>query len=207
MFVQFNDAYKAAYGSFNPLYNVEQHAQAAMRSAIGSMEFDRILQARSELNSEVQNALHESALPWGISILRYEITEVLPDASVQVAMDKQAVAERDRREQVLQAEGTKRSQVLESEGVKIKKQNESEGELIKVRNEAQAQKEKLVLEAEGDAQAILAKAKAQARVSPYVCTRAPPSLPRFACALCLFYSPVPLFVRLSVWTLLSLTFF
>ena len=38
----------------------------------------------------------------GIRILRYEITEVTPDRGVQVAMDKQAVAERDRREQVLQ---------------------------------------------------------------------------------------------------------
>ena len=33
----------------------------------------------------------------------------MPDRGVQIAMDKQAVAERDRREQVLQAEGTKRS--------------------------------------------------------------------------------------------------
>ena len=43
------------------------------------------------------------------SLGRYEITEVMPDRGVQIAMDKQAVAERDRREQVLQAEGTKRS--------------------------------------------------------------------------------------------------
>lgn len=41
-------------------------------------------------------------------------------------MDKQAAAERDRREQVLRAEGAKRRAELESEGVRISLQNESE---------------------------------------------------------------------------------
>ena len=41
-------------------------------------------------------------------------------------MDKQAAAERDRREHVLRAEGAKRRAELESEGVRISLQNESE---------------------------------------------------------------------------------
>lgn len=94
---------------------------------------------------------------------QYEITEISPDREIQMAMDKQAVAERDRREQVLAAEGNKRSAVLESEGVKLRKQNESEGELIKVRNEAQAQKERTILVAEGDAEAQALRAEAEAR--------------------------------------------
>jgi len=163
VYVKFMDGYKACYGSFNPLYNVVQNAQSAMRAAIGSMEFDDILQERTLINSKVQMVLKEAAEPWGLEVLRYEITEIRPDAGVQRAMDKQAVAERDRREQVLAAEGTKRAQILESEGIKLRKQNESEGELIKVRNEAQAEKEKLMLEAEGNAEAVRMKAEAQAR--------------------------------------------
>jgi regulator of protease activity HflC (stomatin/prohibitin superfamily) len=77
-------------------------------------------------------------------------------------MDKQAAAERDRREQVLRAEGAKRRAELESEGVRISLQNESEGNLIKVRNEAEASKSKILLEAEAQAVAIEAVAKAQA---------------------------------------------
>ena len=38
---------------------------------------------------------------------RYEITEILPDRMVSQAMDKQAAAERHRREKVLEAEGLK----------------------------------------------------------------------------------------------------
>ena len=38
LFVCFVDPEKAAYGALNPLYSVSQHAQSAMRSAIGEME-------------------------------------------------------------------------------------------------------------------------------------------------------------------------
>lgn len=78
-------------------------------------------------------------------------------------MDKQAAAERDRREQVLRAEGAKRKAELESEGVRISLSNESEGNLIKVRNEAEASKSKILLEAEAQAVAIEMVAKAQAK--------------------------------------------
>jgi len=162
VFVQFTDPQRAAYGSINPLYAVTQSAQAAMRSAIGSLELDEILRARSQLNDKIRVGLQDAAAPWGLVINRYEIVEITPDKDIQRAMDKQAVAERDRREQVLAAEGMKRSQVLQSEGEKLRKQNESEGELIKVRNEAQARKERSVLEAEGEAKAVTLKAEAQA---------------------------------------------
>ena len=162
VFVKFFDPERAAYGSFNPLYAMRQNAQASMRAAIGRMELDEILHARAELNARVTEDLSEAAQPWGLDIMRYEITEISPDQEIQIAMDKQAVAERDRREQVLAAEGLKRSEVLKSEGVKMRLQNESEGDLIRVKNEAEAEKFKLLMEAEGEAQATLAKAKAQA---------------------------------------------
>ena len=162
VFIRFTDARRAAYGSFNPLYAVSQNAQSAMRAAIGKLELDEILHARQQLNDKVALSLRDACEPWGLEIKRYEITEILPDRQIQIAMDKQAVAERERREQVLGAEGLKKAAVLESEGIKQKLQNESEGELIKIRNEALAEKEKRILEAEGEAQAVLAKAKAQA---------------------------------------------
>jgi regulator of protease activity HflC (stomatin/prohibitin superfamily) len=163
VYTRFTDPYNAAYGSFDPLYAVYQHAQASMRAAIGKLDLDDILHARAQLNTDVTNTLQDAATPWGLEILRYEITEIAPDREIQIAMDKQAVAERDRREQVLSAEGHKRAAVLESEGIKLRKQNESEGELIKVRNEAQAAKERTVLQAEGDAEAQTLRAEAEAR--------------------------------------------
>lgn len=162
LFIKFVDPEKAAYGARNPLYSVMQHAQSAMRSAIGEMELDEILHGRGRLNALIKGSLQEAAVAWGLEVRRYEITEITPDEEIRAAMDKQAAAERDRRQQVLRAEGDKRRAELTSEGVKISLQNESEGMLIKVRNEAAAAKTKAILEAEGASEAVRIQAEAQA---------------------------------------------
>mmetsp|Transcript_42488 Transcript_42488/g.128932 ORF Transcript_42488/g.128932 Transcript_42488/m.128932 type:complete len:225 (-) Transcript_42488:84-758(-) len=141
-----------------------------MRSAIGEMELDEILHGRARLNGLIKGSLQEAAVAWGLEVRRYEITEITPDEQIRVAMDKQAAAERARREQVLRAEGDKRRAELTSEGVKISLTNESEGMLIKIRNEAEATKTKLLLEAEGEAEAVKAKAEAQAKAIAMIST-------------------------------------
>jgi regulator of protease activity HflC (stomatin/prohibitin superfamily) len=133
-----------------------------MRSAIGEMELDEILHGRARLNALIKGSLQEASLPWGLEIRRYEITEITPDHQIRIAMDKQAAAERARREHVLRAEGDKQRAQLTSEGVKISLTNESEGNLIKVRNEAEASKSRMFLEAQGQAEAIRLTAQAQA---------------------------------------------
>lgn len=162
LFVAFVDAERAAYGATNPLYAVVQHAQSAMRSAIGEMELDEILHERAKLNTMIKGTLQEAAVVWGIEVRRYEITEITPDPVIRDAMDKQAAAERTRREQVLQAEGDKRAAELTSEGLKISLMNESEGNYIKVKNEADAEKIKILREAEGEAESVRLRAEAQA---------------------------------------------
>lgn len=162
LFVQFIDPEKAAYGARNPLYSVVQHAQSAMRSAIGEMELDEILHGRARVNALIKGSLQEAAVNWGMEVRRYEITEITPDEEIRVAMDKQAAAERSKREQVLRAEGEKRTAELTSEGVKISLKNESEGMLIKIQNEAEASKTRTILEAEAESQAIRLQADAQA---------------------------------------------
>jgi len=60
-------------------------------------------------------------------------------------------AERDRRAQIIDAEGSKRAMILEAEGVQQKQINEAEG-----------QKSAQILEAEGDAQARVRRAQGEA---------------------------------------------
>lgn len=162
LYCKFQDAQKAAYGSKNPIHAVKQHAQSAMRAAIGELELDQILHARAQLNMMIREAVQEAAEAWGLEIKRYEITEITPDKFITESMDKQAAAERERRKKVLEAEGDKRAAELESEGQKIRMINESEGNLIRVRNEATAVKEQQMLEAAGEAEAMRVRAHAQA---------------------------------------------
>lgn len=162
LFVRVVDPERAAYGARNPLYAVMMHAQSAMRSAIGELELDEILHNRAGLNTLIKGSLQEAAVAWGLEVRRYELTEITPDDQIRFAMDKQAAAERDRREQVLRAEGDKRQAELTSEGVKISLKNESEGKLIQITNEAEAEKLKILREAEGKAEAVKIQALAQA---------------------------------------------
>lgn len=133
-----------------------------MRSAIGELELDEILHNRAGINTLIKGAVQEAAVAWGLEVRRYELTEITPDQHIRIAMDKQAAAERDRREQVLRAEGDKRRAELTSEGVKIQLKNESEGKLIQVTNEAEAEKLRILREAEGRAEAMRIQAAAQA---------------------------------------------
>lgn len=162
LFVRIADPERAAYGARNPLYAVMMHAQSAMRSAIGELELDEILHNRAGLNTLIKGSLQDAAVAWGLEVRRYELTEITPDDQIRIAMDKQAAAERARREQVLRAEGDKRRAELTSEGIKISLKNESEGKLVQVTNEAEAEKLRILRVAEGNAEAVKIQAVAQA---------------------------------------------
>lgn len=171
LFIRVADPEKAAYGARNPLYAVMMHAQSAMRSAIGELELDEILHNRAGLNTLIKGSLQEAAVVWGLEVRRYELTEITPDDQIRIAMDKQAAAERDRREQVLRAEGDKRRAELTSEGIKISLKNESEGKLIQVTNEAEAEKVRLLRVAEGKAESMKIQAIAQAEALAQISTQ------------------------------------
>lgn len=162
VFFNFADAYKAAYGHADPTAALSLHAQASMRNTVGEMELDEILKGRVSMNKKIKESLQAACQNWGIIMTRYEVTDITPQTVVRDSMDKQAAAERVRREQVILAEAAKESAKLKSEGVKIQLANESEGHLIKQTNEAEGRKRQLVLEAQGYAQAVQMQADATA---------------------------------------------
>lgn len=154
VFLQFTDAKKACYGAANPLIAVMELAKSAMRSVVGELELDQLFNSRHLINNQVRSVLEEPAANWGIVFTRHEVLDVRTAAGISEAMDRQAAAERLRREKVLQAEGQKEELRLKSEGVKIRLENESLGNRIRVENEAKAHAEKVRLTAEADANAL-----------------------------------------------------
>ena len=145
------DPYKATYGVDNYIFAVTQLAQTTMRSELGKMELDKTFEERSQLNTNIVYAINEASAPWGIQVLRYEIRDIVPPASVLAAMEGQMKAER-----------IKRAQILESEGDRQAAINRAEGEKAAVVLSAEGQKAQQVLKAQGEAEAILAVAEAQA---------------------------------------------
>lgn len=139
LYLQVINPEKSAYGISDFLVGSVQLAQTALRSAIGKLELDRTFEERSTINREVVEALDAATSPWGMKVLRYEIRDIAPPASVMQAMEKQMRAEREKRAVIAQSEGEMQSQINRAEGAKAAAIAESEGQMQAMKNQAQGE--------------------------------------------------------------------
>jgi regulator of protease activity HflC (stomatin/prohibitin superfamily) len=96
-----------------------------------------------------------------LKVSRVEIKEIRPMGEIADAMDKQMVAERTRRAQILEAEGSKRAAILEAEGAKESAILRAEGEREVLRIRAQAEADAAIIEAKAQADVVVVTAEAQ----------------------------------------------
>jgi regulator of protease activity HflC (stomatin/prohibitin superfamily) len=133
------DPYKATYGVDNYVYAVTQLAQTTMRSELGKMELDKTFEERNQLNTNIVNAINEASAPWGIQVMRYEIKDIVPPASIMDAMEAQMKAERVKRAQILESEGDRQAAINVAEGQKAQQVLKAEGEALAILTVAEAQ--------------------------------------------------------------------
>ena len=151
VYFQITDPKLYAYGVENPMAAIENLTATTLRNIIGELELDGTLTSREVINYKIRIVLDEATDAWGIKINRVEVKNISPPKDIQMAMEKQMRAERERREAILRAEGEKKSAILIAEGNK-------EAVIL----EAEAKKEAQIKSAEGEAQAILMVQKATA---------------------------------------------
>lgn len=118
-------------------------AQTNLRNVVGETELDEALTSREMINAKLRSVLDDATDKWGVRVVRVEIKRIDPPADVTAAMHRQMKAERDKRAQILDAEGTRAARILEAEG-----------EAEAVRRIADAERYKLEAEANGRANAI-----------------------------------------------------
>jgi regulator of protease activity HflC (stomatin/prohibitin superfamily) len=162
IYYQVTDPKLYTYGVEYPMAAIENLTATTLRNIIGDLELDESLTSREHINARMREVLDEATDSWGIKINRVEVKNITPPREIQVAMEKQMKAERERREAILRAEGEKRSAVLVAEGNKQSRILDAEGRKTSQILEAEAMKEKQVLEATGEAEAILLVQKATA---------------------------------------------
>ncbi len=143
VYFQITDPKLYAYGVENPMAAIENLTATTLRNIIGELELDGTLTSREHINSKIRLVLDEATDAWGIKINRVEVKNITPPRDIQMAMEKQMRAERERREAILRAEGEKKSAVLIAEGNK-------EAVIL----EAEAAKQAAIKSAEGEAEAI-----------------------------------------------------
>lgn len=154
IYMRVSDARGASYGIENYVFATSQLAQTTLRSEIGKIELDRTFEERETINAQVVAAVDRAAQPWGVKILRYEIKDIVPPASVKDALEKQMRAERERRAVVATSEGERQSRINVSEGDRQEAINLSEAEKLRQINEAEGRAEEIKLIAQATAHGL-----------------------------------------------------
>jgi regulator of protease activity HflC (stomatin/prohibitin superfamily) len=152
LFYQIVDPKLYAYGIENPILAIENLSATTLRNIIGDLELDQTLTSRDLINTKMRVILDEATDPWGIKVNRVELKNIIPPKEIQVAMERQMKAEREKRENILRSEGEKEAAIRVAEGEKT-------AAILR----AEARREAQIKEAEGQAEAILKVQEATAR--------------------------------------------
>lgn len=163
LYYQITDPKAAVYETANLPQAIEKLAQTTMRNIIGAMDLDETLTSRDKINEKLRLVLDEATDKWGIKINRVELQEVNPPGDIRAAMEKQMRAERDRRAQILEAEGAKMSAILHAEG-------EYQARVTRAKGEAEARQ--MQAEAESQSIKIMQNAMPEHNPIPYLTTLA-----------------------------------
>ncbi len=99
------EAPKAVLETTNYVYATSQFAQAALRDITGNFELDELLSKREEISQKIKEIVDAQTSQWGIDVENVKIQNIELPSDMKRAMAKQAEAERERRSNIINAEG------------------------------------------------------------------------------------------------------
>nr|WP_317332565.1 SPFH domain-containing protein [uncultured Romboutsia sp.] len=156
VYYRITDPVRYAFEIANPITAIENLTATTLRNIIGELDLDETLTSRDIINTKMRVILDEATDKWGIKVNRVELKNIMPPQDIQVTMEKQMRAERERREAILQAEGNKAAAILQAEG-------EKQSAILRAEGEAESIKKIAVAKGKGEAEIIANVQKATAQ--------------------------------------------
>lgn len=113
------DPARAVLETTNYVYATSQFAQAALRDVTGNFELDDLLSKREEISQQIKEIVDKQTDQWGIDVEAVKIQNIELPQDMKRAMAKQAEAERERRSNIINAEGERAAAETLAEAARI----------------------------------------------------------------------------------------
>lgn len=113
------DSAKAMLETTNYIYATSQFAQAALRDVTGNVDMDDLLAKREEISQQIKTIVDAETDRWGIDVENVKIQNIELPQDMKRAMAKQAEAERERRSNIINADGEKQAAQTLAEAAQI----------------------------------------------------------------------------------------
>lgn len=105
IFFSVTDPFLYYYGVDEPEESLVLLAITTLRNIVSGLTLEQALQARAQINKQIREELDIATNNWGIKANRVEVKEFELGYSMQKAMDDVLIAEREKRANILRAEG------------------------------------------------------------------------------------------------------
>ncbi len=113
------NAPKAVLETTNYIYATSQFAQAALRDVTGNVDMDDLLAKREEISQQIKEIVDAETDKWGIDVENVKIQNIELPGDMKRAMAKQAEAERERRANIINADGERAAAEALAEAARI----------------------------------------------------------------------------------------
>ncbi len=129
---------RAVYGIEDYELGIRNLVQTSLRSIVGEMNLDDALSNRDQIKAELKAAISNDIADWGITLKTVEIQDINPSSTMQMAMEEQAAAERQRRATVTRADGQKQAAILEADGRLEASRRDAEAQVVLAKGSEEA---------------------------------------------------------------------
>lgn len=140
LYYQVIDAKQAVYAVENLVQAIEVLAKTSLRNEIGKMELDTLFESRDQINTRLESVLDEAGGKWGVKVTRVEVQDIEFPNVVEEAMRQQMVAEREKRANILRADGEREAAIRQADGEKEAAIRKAQGDREAARLEAEGQR-------------------------------------------------------------------
>ena len=110
---------KAVLETTDYIYATSQFAQAALRDVTGNVDLDDLLAKREEISQQIKEIVDTETDKWGIDVENVKIQNIELPGDMKRAMAKQAEAERERRANIINADGERAAAETLAEAARI----------------------------------------------------------------------------------------